>query len=225
MERTRKSQSLIFFVRLLFSIFAAFRFCDRFNQPLGSWDVSRVTTMHWMFADTLKFNQPLESWNLSSIETMYHSEFRVAECYMYAHCNIAELIVHCWIFSLMYSPVPSLSHFPRTVFTHTAMNRVFCSPTWFAKMEIVIGSAAFYDSDGAMLCCEPGFYLHHQGRLHSCIACSPGQYQDESKYAQSRSCKECAIGYFSSQHQRNSSCDSCPYGYSQKLTGGTMCTA
>jgi len=42
-----------------------------FNQPLNSWDVSNVTTMETMFADST-FNQSLSNWDVSSVTSMYH---------------------------------------------------------------------------------------------------------------------------------------------------------
>ena len=37
-----------------------------FNQPIGNWDVSKVTNMYGMFKGTKKFNQPLDNWDLSN---------------------------------------------------------------------------------------------------------------------------------------------------------------
>jgi surface protein len=41
-----------------------------FNQPIGSWDVSNVTDMEYMFYDASAFNQPIGDWNVSSVTTM-----------------------------------------------------------------------------------------------------------------------------------------------------------
>ena len=41
-----------------------------FNQPVGSWNTSAVTTMESMFAYTTAFNQPVGSWNTSAVTTM-----------------------------------------------------------------------------------------------------------------------------------------------------------
>ena len=38
-----------------------------FDQPIGSWDVSRVTTMQAMFDSTI-FNQDIGSWDVSNVE-------------------------------------------------------------------------------------------------------------------------------------------------------------
>ena len=38
-----------------------------FNQPLNSWDVSKVTDMHDMFMDAKAFDQDLSSWNPVSL--------------------------------------------------------------------------------------------------------------------------------------------------------------
>ena len=41
-----------------------------FNQPIGNWDVSRVTRMDYMFMNASSFNQPLNSWDVSKVVTM-----------------------------------------------------------------------------------------------------------------------------------------------------------
>jgi surface protein len=38
--------------------------------PIGSWDVSRVTNMAWLFAGASAFNAPIELWNVSNVTTM-----------------------------------------------------------------------------------------------------------------------------------------------------------
>jgi hypothetical protein len=49
----------------------------RFNQPIASWDVSRITNMRLMFGCTMRanagkigaaFNQPLNGWNVSAVQ-------------------------------------------------------------------------------------------------------------------------------------------------------------
>ena len=40
---------------------------EKFNQPLGDWNVSQVTTMRGMFADARAFNHSLEIWAVSNV--------------------------------------------------------------------------------------------------------------------------------------------------------------
>jgi surface protein len=40
-----------------------------FNQPIGSWNVSRVYTMFRMFGNS-RFNQPIENWDVSNVNDM-----------------------------------------------------------------------------------------------------------------------------------------------------------
>ena len=47
-----------------------FTYCRKFNQPIGSWDVSNVTDMHSLFVSNNVFNQPLNNWDVSSVTDM-----------------------------------------------------------------------------------------------------------------------------------------------------------
>jgi surface protein len=47
-----------------------FSMATAFNQPIGSWDVSKVTNMKYMFSMATAFNQPIGSWNVSNVEDM-----------------------------------------------------------------------------------------------------------------------------------------------------------
>jgi surface protein len=41
-----------------------------FNQPISSWNTSKVTGMRWMFLCATSFNQPIGSWNTSNVTDM-----------------------------------------------------------------------------------------------------------------------------------------------------------
>jgi surface protein len=43
-----------------------------FNQPIGSWNTARVTSMRTMFMYAAAFNQPIGSWNTSQVKNTAH---------------------------------------------------------------------------------------------------------------------------------------------------------
>ena len=43
---------------------------EAFNQPIGNWDVSSVTSMDAMFNDAEAFNQPIGDWDVSNVTDM-----------------------------------------------------------------------------------------------------------------------------------------------------------
>jgi surface protein len=47
-----------------------FKGAKEFNQDIGNWDVSNVTTMKEMFTEALAFNQDIGSWDTSSVTEM-----------------------------------------------------------------------------------------------------------------------------------------------------------
>ena len=42
-----------------------------FNQDIGSWDVSSVTDIRWIFYEATAFNQDISTWDVSNVTSTY----------------------------------------------------------------------------------------------------------------------------------------------------------
>jgi surface protein len=49
-----------------------FYIAKKFNQPIGKWNVSKVTNMSYMFADAESFNRPINRWDVSKVVNIKH---------------------------------------------------------------------------------------------------------------------------------------------------------
>ena len=61
--------------------------------PLGSWNVSNVTSMSSMFQEASSFNQPLDAWNVSNVTEMtymFHEHLIISWIMFYLY-NLARL--------------------------------------------------------------------------------------------------------------------------------------
>lgn len=60
-----------------------------FNQPIGKWDINEVDDMTRMFAETTSFNQPFTEWDISNV-TSTANMFHNAEAFQQSidHLNI-----------------------------------------------------------------------------------------------------------------------------------------
>lgn len=52
------------------SMYAMFYGCKNFNQNISTWNTIGVTTMNAMFFNAINFNQPIGSWNVSNVTIM-----------------------------------------------------------------------------------------------------------------------------------------------------------
>ena len=58
-----------------------------FNQDIGSWNVSNVTSMSGMFADAISFNQDISLWNISNVTSIR---------YMFNHASSFNQDISNW---------------------------------------------------------------------------------------------------------------------------------
>jgi hypothetical protein len=52
---------------------------SNFNQPLDTWDVSKVTSLSSTFANAIAFDQDISTWNVSRVEKMDSTFFNTSE--------------------------------------------------------------------------------------------------------------------------------------------------
>jgi len=64
-----------------------FHDCENFNEPLIGWNVSNVTDMSHMFSNCIDFNQPLDRWSVSQVIRMG---------YMFSHCTNFNQPLNNW---------------------------------------------------------------------------------------------------------------------------------
>lgn len=63
--------------------------CEKFNYPIGSWDVSNVVNMESMFNSAFIFNQPLGNWNVTNVKNIKE---------MFCYCLEFNQDLSSWIF-------------------------------------------------------------------------------------------------------------------------------
>ena len=67
-----------------------------FNQAIGSWDTSKVTSMRYMFQSAAAFNQPIGSWDTSQVTTMeYMFSNAAAWLAKYTNCGHDDSAAAC----------------------------------------------------------------------------------------------------------------------------------
>jgi surface protein len=67
------------------SMQSMFNEATSFNQPLDNWDISSVTDLYFMFKGASAFNQTLENWNLTNVTNIYYTlSFSGMDCFHYS---------------------------------------------------------------------------------------------------------------------------------------------
>ena len=70
-------------------MFAMFDGASDFNQDLSPWDVSNVTSIHWMFRGASSFDGDISTWdvsNVTNVELMFQSVSSLIKTYQLGIC-------------------------------------------------------------------------------------------------------------------------------------------
>ena len=67
---TRLTTVPVYLPKSITSTYGMFDGSSAFNQPIGNWNTSNVTTMSYMFSGATAFNQDISSWDTSNVTTM-----------------------------------------------------------------------------------------------------------------------------------------------------------
>ena len=75
-----------------------------FNQPIGGWNVSKVTNMESMFESAKEFNQPIGNWDVKKVKNMKHM-FKFAKKFNQDISNWNVTVKHKKDEIFIYSPI------------------------------------------------------------------------------------------------------------------------
>ncbi len=88
-------------------------FCGagKFNQTIENWDVSRVTSMSYMFHGGTDFNQPIGNWDVSKVKYMgymfkHATSFNQDLCAWYNELQRTTTFTEMFRFSSCANPQP-----------------------------------------------------------------------------------------------------------------------
>ena len=64
-----------------------------FNEDIGAWDTSRVTTMNYMFMQAYDFNQDLSGWAVDKVTDMFRMFYKAYDLKEWADLGLSLKVV------------------------------------------------------------------------------------------------------------------------------------
>ena len=150
-----------------------FQGASSFNQPLNNWNTGAVTSMRYMFRGASSFNQPLNNWNTGAVTSMSH---------MFKEASSFNQNISSW-------NVSSVTFVSYMFYNASAFNQNLCS--WGEKI-----AASHLDGDMSMSADSPGLeYQSESGSMFSYSGCDETGDPDLTADPAGPFCTDCAPSF------------------------------
>ena len=206
------------------------------SPDLSKWDVSRVTTMRYMFSYAPDFNSDLSEWDVSKVTSMSHTFYQCttfkSDVSKWKTTNLADLL---WVFhsarefdsDISKWDVSKVTQFSQAfkvaksfdsdisqwdVSSGTRFDEMFLHASKFQQ----VWCTEIWQNSGI----TTGDFKSTDGAMMFC--CKPGEYSSDPSLFWS-GCTSCPSGNYSSSYNMDTSCPACPLDHIAPTEGLNSC--